>query len=167
LVIKNYFRKIIIAAIAKNGTIGKNGKLPWDSETELKHFKETTNGCAVLFGKNTYKSFGEPLQNRLNIVISKSLKKKVTDENLLIFKSVDKAYEYLEKIGTDKVFICGGKNIYNEALSYADEMIISWMKFEIDGDTKFPKTDFSKWDVVNRKEFNEFEVYYYKRKIKR
>lgn len=162
--VKKNYTKIIVAAIAQNGIIGRDGKLPWNSKEEMKHFQETTKGSVVLFGRVTFQSFGEPLKDRLNIVISRSLSQKEVNGNVLIFPNLDKAYEYLSK-DFNKVFICGGRNIYEEELKNADEMILSWMKFEAEGDTKFPKINFDDWEITKNKDYHEFEVVYYKRKV--
>ena len=163
--VKKKFTKIIIAAIAQNGIIGRDGKLPWNSKEEMKHFQETTKASVVLFGSVTFQSFGKPLKDRLNIVISKSLSQKKNNDNVLVFPELDEAYEYLSKKDYKKIFICGGKNIYEEELKKADEMILSWMKFDAEGDTKFPEINFDDWEITNNKDFQEFEVQYYKRKM--
>ncbi|HCA57471.1 MAG TPA: dihydrofolate reductase, partial [Blastocatellia bacterium] len=61
-----------IVAIAENFAIGKGGKLPWHYPADLKFFKETTTGNAVVMGRTTWDSIGRPLPNRLNIVLSRS-----------------------------------------------------------------------------------------------
>ncbi|MCB0746972.1 MAG: dihydrofolate reductase [Ignavibacteriae bacterium] len=159
-------KKIIITAIAQNGIIGSKGKLPWDIKEELKHFKETTKGSPVLFGRITFESFGKPLKDRLNIVISKTFSKSKMRENVLSFSSLKKANEFLEENDYEKVFICGGRNIYKAELDKSDEMIISWMKFFAEGDTKFPEINFNNWEISGRKDYKEFEVVYYKSKKK-
>ncbi|MCB9250649.1 MAG: dihydrofolate reductase [Ignavibacteriales bacterium] len=60
--------------------------------------------------------------------------------------------------------MCGGRNIYKAELDKADEMIISWMKFFAEGDTKFPEINFNNWEISGRKDYKEFEVVYYKSK---
>ncbi len=162
--VKKNFTKIIIAAIAQNGIIGRDSELPWNSESEMKHFQETTKGSAVLFGKVTFQSFGNPLKDRLNVVISRTLDTVNSSDNVVVFPNLDKAYAYLSEKGIKKVFICGGKNIYEEEIKNADEMILSWMKFEAEGDTKFPQINFDDWQIMQKEQHAEFDVVYYKRK---
>ena len=162
--VKKNFTKVIIAAIAQNGIIGKDGKLPWNSDEEMKHFQETTKGSVVLFGRVTFESFGKPLKERLNVVISSSTELADGYKNVVAFSDLNAAYEYLSKQDIDKVFICGGKNIYEEELNKADEMILSWMNFKAEGDTKFPEIDFDQWKITDKKDYKEFEVIYYERK---
>ncbi|MBK8946041.1 MAG: dihydrofolate reductase [Ignavibacteriae bacterium] len=157
-------KKIIITAVSKNGIIGNKGRIPWNSKSEINHFKETTLNSAVIFGRKTFESLDKPLKNRTNIVISKTL---TSQENeFLIFPTLRMAYNYLRKNNFEKVFICGGYKIYLSALRNADELIISVMKFFVEGDTKFPKINYANWNLIKIKKFDEFEVFYYVRNKK-
>jgi dihydrofolate reductase len=158
-------KKIIIAAVSSNGIIGNNGKIPWHSTQEFKHFKKTTIGFPVIFGRRTFESLGKPLKERLNIIISRNLTYQ-SDQNILIFSSLTNAYKYLLKNNYEKVFICGGREIYISATKSADEMIISFMKITVHGDTKFPKINFINWTLTKTINFKEFDVCYYQRKKK-
>lgn len=159
---KTELKKIIIAAVSQNGIIGNNGKIPWKSKSELNHFKITTLNSAIIFGRNTFESFDKSLNNRTNIIISKTLTSQKKD--LLIFPSLGNAYNYLRKNNFEKVFICGGYKIYLSALRNTDEMILSVMKFSVEGDTKFPKINYANWNLVKVENFDEFDVYFYERK---
>ncbi|MBK7106336.1 MAG: dihydrofolate reductase [Ignavibacteriae bacterium] len=161
---KTELKKIIIAAVSQNGIIGSDGKIPWKSKSELNHFKFTTLNSAIIFGRKTFESFDKPLNNRTNIIISKTLTSQKKD--FLIFPTLGKAYNYLRKNKFEKVFICGGYKIYLSALRNADEMILSVMKFSVEGDTKFPKINFSNWNLIRLEKNNDFDVYYYERKKK-
>jgi len=156
-------KKIIIAAVAKSGVIGNKGKIPWYSQKELKHFKNTTTGSPIIMGRVTFESLSKPLINRINIVVSKNKKLQFTDSNVLIFKSLKKAYRYLDKKKYKKVFICGGESIYKTSINNADEMIISKMKIEVDGDTKFPKIKKKIWELHKITKQQEFKIQYYRR----
>jgi dihydrofolate reductase len=61
-----------IVAVSSNLAIGKNGKLPWHYSSDLKHFKRTTVGNAVVMGATTWREIGKPLPSRLNIILSRS-----------------------------------------------------------------------------------------------
>ncbi len=156
--------KIIIAAIAKNGTIGINGKIPWHSAEELKHFKRTTFGFPVLMGRKTFESIRKPLEGRLNIVISKTLTD-CNQEDFVIFDSLEKAYIYCEsEIDARKIFIIGGGSIFGQAIKEADMMIISKMKIDCEGNVFFPQISPEEWAIDSSKEYDEFELIKYKRK---
>ena len=149
--VKGKLRRIIIAAVAKNRIIGNENQIPWEVKEELEHFKKTTTGYPVIFGRSTFDSIGKSLRNRLNIVITNNIRIKNKTDNLLYFESVKKAYSYLRKNNYKKVFICGGGIIYRNTIKHVDEMIISHMNFEISGDTKFPLINSKLWKVKNRK----------------
>ncbi len=156
-------KKIIIAAISKNGIIGNKNKIPWYNKEELLHFKETTTGFPVILGRKTFESIRRPLPNRLSIIISKKNGYKANLKNILVFPSLGKAYNYLRKKNYSKVFICGGTSIYNIAIRNADEMIISFMNFEVEGDRKFPRINKNRWNKYRTKKHNDFTVHYFRR----
>ncbi len=152
---------IIIAAVAKNGVIGKNGSIPWHSKAELQHFKKTTMSFPIIMGRKTWESIGRVLPGRLNIVLtSKELKS--DSENLIYFDSLEKAFELCESKKYEKCFIIGGSQIYKTAMDSADSMIITRMPFEIDGDSYFPKIG-SEWKLIDTTKLEEFSIEEYKR----
>lgn len=154
---------IIISALSNNNVIGLNGKMPWHSKEEFKHFKNTTINNTILMGRKTFEGIGKALPGRLNIVISSNFQIDNSNESLIIFNSLDKAINYCND-KYDKLFICGGYQIYQQTLEIADEMILTRFKFDTEGDTYFPEVDFSKWDLYNTDKHDEFNVYYYKRR---
>ncbi|PID62820.1 MAG: diacylglycerol kinase [Ignavibacteriae bacterium] len=158
--VKEKLKRIIISAVSANGVIGSNNKIPWHSKEELKHFKNTTFGHPVLMGRKTFQSLDNVLEGRLNIVISA---RKITDKNVLTFSSVGKAYQYLRKNKYEKVYICGGGRIYRNTVRHAEEMIISWMNFNTQGNIYFPKINKAKWKIINEEQFKDFVVKYYLR----
>jgi len=103
------------------------------------------------------------LTNRLNIVITKNNNYNLAKKNILTFPSLGLAYKYLRKEDYSKVFICGGTSIYNIAIRNADEMIISKMDFEVEGNKKFPKINNKRWEIYKKEKCDKFIVYYYKR----
>lgn len=138
--------------------------MPWHSKEEFKHFKETTTDYPVLMGRNTFESFGKPLKNRLNIIITRNPEKKYEFEELKYFTSLEEAYKFCESENYEKVFICGGGEIYRVSINDVDELIISVMNLEPEGDTFFPEISDKIWKVDSIKENAEFSVYYYSRK---
>ena len=158
-------KKIIISAIAKNGVIGRSsGEIPWHSKQEFQHFKNTTLGFPVLMGRVTFESLGKPLKNRLNIIISRNKKLHYLFTDIKIFNELDEAYSFCEKQNYDKIFIIGGAKIYSQAIEIANEMIISIMDFEVDGDVFFPKIDEDVWEISKVEKREGFEVLIYMRK---
>jgi dihydrofolate reductase len=158
-------KKIIISAVAKNGVIGRsNGEIPWHSKEEFQHFKNTTFGYPIIMGRVTFDTLGKPLKGRLNIIISRNENLKIKYPEIKIFNSLDAAYTFCEQQKNDRIFIIGGAKIYTEAMAAADEMIISIMDFEADGDVFFPVINQNVWQTNNREKREGFEVLFYTRK---
>jgi len=158
-------KKIIISAVAKNGVIGRsNGQMPWHVKEEFQHFKNTTLGFPIIMGRKSFDTLGKPLKGRLNVVITNNPDFKVPFEEVKIFHSLQEAVDYFESSGQDKIFIIGGGEIYKQAISFADEMIISILDFEAKGDVFFPQFDKSNWNIAKKAKREQFEVIYYVRK---
>jgi dihydrofolate reductase len=121
----------IIVAIAHNRVIGKDGKLPWHISEDLKRFKRLTTGHAVLMGRKTFESIGRPLPNRRNVVISSTPRPGVET-----YRTVAEALEALKD--QEKVFVIGGGQLYACLLDSVDELYLTLVDKNIEGDTFFP-----------------------------
>lgn len=134
----------IIVAAANNGTIGKDGDMPWRLSTDLKRFKAVTMGCPVIMGRKTFQSVGRPLPGRLNIVISR---KGFEAEGVTHSSSLEDALALARNSNPDltEIFIIGGGQIYQAAMSLADRIYMTHVDADIDGDTHFPAIDSLKW----------------------
>jgi dihydrofolate reductase len=158
-------KKVLIAAVAKNNVIGRStGEMPWKSKEDFEHFKETTFGFPIIMGRKTLESLGKPLKGRLNIVLTKDVKLKQKLKEIIILNSLKKAYEFCKAANNEKVFIIGGGQIFEKAIDDADEMIISHMDFNAEGDVYFPKIDLKKWTIRRRDPRKDFEIVNYIRK---
>jgi len=154
---------IIISAVAKNKVIGKsNGEIPWHIKEEFQHFKKTTFGFPIIMGKRTFESLKQPLKGRLNIVITRK-KNFIIKNEIKIFNSIVEALNFCKKLKTEKVFIIGGAEIYKQALTLADEMIISYMNFNADGDIFFPDFNKEDWQIISEEERVQFKIIHYTR----
>jgi dihydrofolate reductase len=122
---------IIIAAIARNRVIGKNGKLPWHIPEDLIRFKQLTTGHTVIMGRRTFDSLDRPFPNRLNIVITSNVLNGITN-----YPSLDFALQALSN--KKEVFVIGGGRLFAETLKLADEMRLTLVDRDVDGDTYFP-----------------------------
>ena len=145
---------ILIAAVSKDKVIGKQGGIPWKIKEDLSFFKEKTLNSPIIMGRATYESIGRPLPNRLNIVMTRSVK---NTEGVTEVTSVEKAIE-AASINRDssKVYIIGGENIYKEFLPIAHRMIITEVDLYIeDGDTFFPEWNISEWKEQSRDQREE------------
>jgi len=158
---------IIISAISKNGIIGTaDGKMPWHVKEEFIHFKNTTLGFPIIMGRKTFESLEAPLKGRLNIVITRSNNLKGFGEGIKIRNSISGAIDLCKNENNEKAFIIGGREIYEQAITLADEMILSFMKFDAKGTIFFPKYDKHDWLQVSENEHEQFTVVHFVRKGK-
>ena len=155
----------LIVAIAQNGVIGKsNGEMSWHVKEEFQHFKNTTLGFPIIMGRKTFETLGKPLKGRLNIVVSKNQSYKTLFDDVVVESSLDKAIEHCKNINSERIFIIGGGEIYRQAIAFVDEMIITFMKFEAEGEVKFPKINDGEWKRDKIKDHELFEIFRYLRK---
>jgi dihydrofolate reductase len=121
----------LIAAVARNRGIGKEGKLPWHISEDLRRFKKLTMGCPILMGHATWDSLGKPLPGRRNVVLSSKPLPGVET-----YGSVEQALDALK--GEERVFVIGGGRVYSRLLERADELYLTIVDREVDADTFFP-----------------------------
>ena len=155
----------IIVAIARNGVIGKaKGEMSWHVKEEFQHFKNTTLGFPIIMGRKTFETLGKPLKGRLNIVVSKNTSYKTIYDDVIIKSSIDEAIKYCKTLKSEKIFIIGGGEIYRQAILFVDEMIITFMKFEAEGEVKFSKINNDEWSIEKISDNELFEIFRYVRK---
>lgn len=154
---------IIIAAVAQNNVIGKNGAIPWRSAEEIRHFKETTIGYPVIMGRKTWESLEQPLIGRTNIVLTNQNCYNV-QSGVRVFNSFNNSIDFCKEKSFEKCFVIGGAQTYNEGLKYADEIILSKMKFKADGNVFFPELNFVLWKEKTRIELEDFFLHVYIKK---
>lgn len=122
---------IIIAALSRNRVIGKEGKLPWHIPEDLKRFKRLTSGNTVLMGRKTYESLGKPLPDRRNVVLTSA-----PIPGIETYRTISEALQELSN--EEKVFVIGGGEIFSQFLPLVDEMYLTIVERDVEGDTYFP-----------------------------
>jgi dihydrofolate reductase len=143
-----------IVAIAKNFAIGKDGKLPWHHSADLKFFKETTTGHAVVMGANTWRSIGKPLPNRLNIVLSGTSSVTPPPE-VMRLSSKDEILDLAQYLNRD-VFIIGGAKVYAEFADVIEKWIVTYVPDEAaDADTFMPRDFLSGFKEVDSRDLGD------------
>ena len=143
--------KLIVAA-DRNWAIGKNNKLMWSIPADMKFFRETTQGKVVIMGRKTLESFpqGQPLKNRVNIVITRNPSYKVKDA--VVVHSVEEAIKESRKYDGD-VFVIGGESIYRAMLPYCDTALVTRIDYAYEADTWFPNLDEDEeWELTDEGE---------------
>ena len=158
-------RIIIIVAVAANWVIGRaNGEMPWHVKEDFQHFKKTTMSSPIIMGRKSFVSLGKPLKGRENIVVTRNTNLNYDFDDVTIVLSLNEAIEHCKLLNKEKIFITGGGEIYKQAISIADEMIISHMKFDAVGEVKFPEIDMNEWYIDSKDDREKFEIVTYKRK---
>ena len=122
-----------LVAVAKNGVIGKDNRLPWHLPADLKLFKKRTMGSTVIMGRRTFQSIGKPLEGRENFVISRTLR--AGGEHLQSFDSVEKA---VQAVKTKEAYIIGGEEIFKQTLHLIDGIYLTRIDKEYEGDAFYP-----------------------------
>lgn len=150
----------IIVAHAPNRVIGNGIHIPWHIKEEFQHFKRTTLGHTIIMGSTTFVSIGKPLPNRKTIVINQDPNFDTMGQELCTdLNEVINKYKDSEEV----VFICGGASIYRQMLPHVNEMIISVVKKEVEGNIYFPEYE-NDFEVYEEVEHDEFIVKYMRRK---
>ena len=144
----------IIACINQKNALGKEGKLLYHIGNDLANFKRMTVGNVVIMGRKTYESLpnGEPLKDRINVIISANEEFSVDSkfENVFIVKTIEDAVELCETLFDDKeLFVIGGESIYRQFMErgLVDEMRLTIVNDETEGDVFFPEYNEDDWYV--------------------
>lgn len=130
----------IIVATDKCGGIGINNQLPWHLPEDLQHFKNTTSGFPIIMGRKTFDSIGRPLPKRRNIVITRN-----QEWNHEGVETVNSLQQALDLLNGHEAFVIGGAQIYAQALTQADRLVVTEIQAEYDCDAFFPKIDPHLW----------------------
>lgn len=151
----------IVVAIGNNNVIGLDNKLPWYYPEDLQYFKKVTTGKTVVMGRKTFMSIiernGKILPNRKNVVIT-------SDKNFKYHgvEVVNDVPEYLKNI--EDIYIIGGSQIYDLFLPHADRLYITHVKKDYQGNTFFPKIDYSQYELIKQDDQGDLSFCVYQRK---
>lgn len=143
-----------IAAVDRKGAIGKDGKLPWHYSADMKFFRETTTGNAVVMGRKTWLTIGKPLKNRLNIVLSRDSNID-PQESLIVLSDIDSVLSFNNSLTTD-LFVIGGAQIYEAFRQHIERWIITEVPVTVQGaDAFMPKGYLEGFEVVDTKTLDD------------
>jgi len=153
-------RITLIAAVARNRVIGREGRMPWHLSDDLAHFKATTMGHPLVMGRATFEAIGRALPGRRTIVITRSPQWRHAD--------VEVAHSFADALAlagpADEVFVAGGGQVYTEALPWAHRMVLTEVDDAPEGDTFFPEWDHGAWTEVDRSPHDRFDIAVYERR---
>lgn len=147
----------IIVAINNKAVIGLNDTMPWHLPEDLKHFKNSTLNQNLVMGRITYENLPKKLEDRKVFIVSRQLKGEQIINN---FDAFLKEHQYSDEV----YFIGGGADIYKQALEYTDEIILSRINNDLDGDTFFPVEQLESFCLDKTVDKKSFTIEYYKRK---
>jgi dihydrofolate reductase len=140
----------IIVAIAEGNVIGAGNSIPWYCPADLQYFKRTTLGSPILMGRKTYQSLKiKPLPGRQNIIITR-------DPELIcggcdVVSSIEAGLALVSN--EEKLFIIGGADIYRQSINIADELYITHVDVQVEGDRYFPEINLSEWELVREQSY--------------
>ena len=157
----------LIVAVGKNMEIGKDNKLIWHLPEDLKRFKSITSGNAMLMGRKTFESLPFVLPGRTHLVLSTKKDFSYNHKDVIIYNDLNKLIEEY-KHSKEEIFVIGGGKIYSELLKYTSKLYITEVLKEYEGDTYFPKVDYSKWiktyeSSIYEENDNKFKFFNYKK----
>ncbi len=138
-------RLSLIVAVAENGTIGRDGALPWHLPDDLRRFKAVTLGHPIIMGRRTYDSIGRPLPGRRSIVLSRDPDYRV--DGVEVAGSLDAALR--AAADQDEVFVIGGAALFDAALPIADRIYLTRVHATVEGDVGFPQLDAKRWRLIS------------------
>jgi dihydrofolate reductase len=131
----------LIAAVAKNGVIGADNRLPWRIPDDLRRFRELTTGHSIIMGRKTWESIGRPLPDRQNIVVTRQRNFQASGAEVVA--SLEAALA--AAIMPEPVFVIGGEALYREALPLANRLYVTEIHQDFPGDAHFPGYARSAW----------------------
>lgn len=135
----------LIAAVARNGVIGRDNAMPWHLPADLAHFKRTTLGRPVIMGRKTFESIGKPLPGRRNIVVTRNPAWQAPGT-----ESAASLADALARCDGEDIFVIGGATLYREALPLAARIHLTEIDADIAGDTHFPALSGGDWREISR-----------------
>jgi dihydrofolate reductase len=138
----------LIVAIASNRVIGKDNDLIWHLPADMKFFTDSTKNHIVIMGRKNWNSIPDkyrPLSDRLNVVVSRDTS--FTDEGCVVYNSIENAISTYKEDARD-TFIIGGGQIYKYCLDndLIDQMFITKIEQNFEGDTFFPEFNENDWN---------------------
>jgi dihydrofolate reductase len=144
-----------IGAMSLNRVIGADGKIPWHLPEDLKWFKKMTTGQVVVMGRKTFESIGKPLPDRTTIVLSRSQFQHPGVQTVCSLEAL------APLVGDRQVFICGGAQVYQQALPLCSMLYLTLVKRHVDGDAFFPPFEDQFYLVGEILDCPEFKILHY------
>lgn len=138
----------LVAAVAADGVIGCQGRIPWPRlRRDMQYFRRVTLGHPVVMGRKTYESLPGVLPGRTNIILSRDTQRTLPAGVLV--SSFETAIKFVRNnLNQKRLFVIGGGEIYRTALDFAHEIFLTKVEGSFEGDTFFPELDQAKWRLA-------------------
>ena len=137
----------IIAAVARNGVIGRDNRLLWRLRSDLRRFRALTLGKPLIMGRRTYDSIGQPLPGRHTVVLTRDTA--FAAAGVRVAHDLEGALALAQDIaataGASEIMIGGGAEIYAEAMPRAHRLYVTWVDLAPEGDARFPDMNPAEW----------------------
>ena len=150
-----------IAAMSLNRVIGVGNKIPWHLPEDFKWFKKMTTGQVLVMGRRTFESIGKPLPNRITIVLTRSPAPLAGVQTISDFSQLDPASAGLTG---REIFICGGAQVYQQALPLCSDLYLTLVKRVVEGDTFFPPFEDRFQLAEEIQDRSEFKILHYQQR---
>jgi dihydrofolate reductase len=144
---------VLVAAVARNGVIGRDGGLPWHLSADMAHFRDVTRGCPVIMGRRTWDSLSpryRPLPGRANIVVSRRASWMADGAQVAPSLQAALRLAQLRLDASRRVCVIGGAQLYREAMAQTDVLELTEVQADVAGDAQFPFWDRAAFDEVRR-----------------
>ena len=151
---------VLVAAVADNGVIGRDGDIPWHLPEDLRHFRVTTRGNTVLMGRRTFDSIGRPLPERTNVVVTRN--PDWSAAGVYVVHSVAEGIERAQEFDGD-VMVIGGGDVYAAAMPLADVQVLTEVHATPEGDTTYPAWDRAQWREAERRTHDGYDLVWWER----
>ena len=153
-----------IVAVDRNLAIGKGGKLPWHYSADMKFFKETTIGNAVVMGRRTWLTLKGPLPDRQNIVLSRD--QNLANESLIAMSNVESVLDFARQ-QEGHLFVIGGAKVYESFLPHIQRWIVTEVPLAVEGaDTFMPANFLDGFELYELRQLDQgLRVKFYERKL--
>jgi dihydrofolate reductase len=148
-------RRSIIVAAAENGVIGVDNRLPWRLPADLARFKQLTMGHHLIMGRRTYESIGRPLPGRITVVLTRTAGFDVP--GVVVARSLDDAFAQAAARNDDEPFVCGGADVYAQALGECDRVYMTVVERQYTGDAIFRGLDSAEWQLRESESHSDAE----------
>ena len=146
-----------LVAVSNELVIGVDNDLPWNLKDDLAHFKKYTLNKVIIMGRKTYESIGRPLPNRINYVISRTIKK---IDGAHVFNNLEEAMLSAEKHNKNldienEIVIIGGGYLFEETLPILNKLVITKVDCSVAGDVYYPKIDMKNWELISSESYTK------------